>query len=148
MLCARGLEGTEWNYTNDDKTEFAYTDNYADSYLGFYLLNEWYDDSTYPTQYIDPSDWKASQVKSLQDKINNEDVMESCDWFVPYDLTGTDAEFLAGDSTTTINEACAKVVTGEWGEDEWNAAVQNAWDTEGKTYSAVWTEQYHAYTGK
>ena len=62
-------------------------------------------------------------------------------------MTGTEAEFLSGDSTTTINEACAKVVTGEWGENEWNAAVKQAWDSEGSIYSAVWTEQYHAFVG-
>lgn len=148
MLCARGQEGVEWNYTNDNKTEFAFADGYSDQYLGFYLLNEWYDDDTYATQYVNPDNWKETQVKKLQDKINNGKITESCDWFVPYDLTGTDAEFLAGDSSTTINEACAKVIMGDWGEAKWNDAVQKAWNSEGKIYSAAWTKQYHAFIGK
>ena len=65
---------------------------------------------------------------------------------MPYDLTGTEAEFLTGDSDTVINEACAKVVSGQWGESEWKSAVEEAWNTEGKIYSEVWTEQYHAFT--
>ena len=147
MLCARGEEGVTWNYVDDTKAEFKLVDNYSDLYLGVYLLNEWYDDDTYCSQYIDPANWKASQVKALQTKINSLDIVEACDWFVPYDMTGTEAEFLSGDSNTTINEACAKIVTGEWGEDEWNAAAKQAWDAEGNIYSAVWTEQYHEFVG-
>lgn len=145
MLCARGEEGVTWNYVDDTKSEFKLVDNYSDLYLGVYLLNEWYDDATYCSQYVDPDNWKSVQVRKLQDKINSLDIVESCDWFVPYDMTGTEAEFLSGDSDTTINEACAKVVTGEWGEEEWNAAVKQAWESEGSIYSAVWTEQYHEF---
>ena len=132
---------------DSSKEEFKLADDYSNKYLGFYLFNEWYDDSVYSDQYIDPDNWKTTQVKALQDKINSLDIIESCDWFVPYDLSGTEAEFLTGDSNTIINEACAKVVTGEWGESEWNQAVQNAWDSEGEVFSRVWTEQYHAFVG-
>ena len=147
MLCARGLEGSTWEYVDSSKEEFKLADDYSNKYLGFYLFNEWYDDSVYSDQYIDPDNWKTTQVKALQDKINSLDIIESCDWFVPYDLSGTEAEFLTGDSNTIINEACAKVVTGEWGESEWNQAVQTAWDSEGEVFSRVWTEQYHAFVG-
>lgn len=147
MLCARGLEGSTWNYADDTKEEFVLTDDYSAKYMGFYLFNEWYDDSTYSDQYIDPENWKSVQVKALQDKINTLETTDSCDWFVPYNLTGTEAEFLTGDSDTIINEACAKIVIGEWGEEEWNQAVQSAWESEGKVYSSVWTEQYHAFVG-
>lgn len=147
MLCARGLEGSTWEYVGDTKEQFKLADDYANNYLGFYLFNEWYDDDVYADQYIDPNNWKSTQVKALQDKINTLDILESCDWFVPYDLSGTEAEFLTGDSNTIINEACAKVVTGEWGEEEWNQAVNTAWTSEGEIYSRVWTEQYHAFVG-
>ncbi len=146
MLCAHGFEGTEWSYADDSKKEYVLADNYADSYLGFYLLNEWYDETTYAAQYVNPEEWKPVQIKELQDKINSLETIEACDWFVPYDLTGTEAEFLTGDSDTVINEACAKVVSGQWGESEWKSAVEEAWNTEGKIYSEVWTEQYHAFT--
>src|SRR5699024_5925463 len=119
----------------------------SDRYLGLYMLTEWYDTELYARQYVDSDIWKDVQVDKLQSKINTLDVIESCDWFVPYDFTGTEAEFLAGDSDTIINEACAKVVTGEWGEEEWNNAVETAWNTEGSVYSSVWTEQYHAFIG-
>ncbi len=146
MLCAHGFEGTEWSYADDSKKEYVLADNYAESYLGFYLLNEWYDETTYAAQYVNPEEWKPVQVKELQDKINSLETIEACDWFVPYDLTGTEAEFLTGDSDTVINEACAKVVSGQWGEAEWKSAVEEAWNSEGKIYSEVWTEQYHAFT--
>lgn len=147
MLCARGLQGSTWDYVDETKEEFKLADDYANNYLGFYLFNEWYDDDTYSDQYIDPDNWKSVQVKALQDKINTLDIIESCDWFVPYDLNGTEAEFLTGDSDTIINEACAKIVTGEWGEEEWNQAVASAWASEGEIYSGVWTKQYHDFVG-
>lgn len=147
MLVCRGLEGSTWSYVDDTKEEYALPGDYSDRYLGFYLLNEWYDDNTYSDQYIDPENWKDVQVDDLRTKINGMEVIESCDWFVPYNLTGTEAEFLTGDSDTIINEATAKIALGEWGEEEWNQAVQTAWETEGQIYSKVWTEQYHAFVG-
>lgn len=147
MLVVRGIQGETWNYVDDTKAEFELVDNYSDMYLSFYMLNEWYDDDVYSNQYVDPNNWKTSQVKALQDKINTLEIIESVDWFVPYSMVGTDAEFLVGDSDTMINEACAKIVTGEWGEDEWNATVQQAWESEGKIYSSVWTTQYHGFVG-
>ncbi len=147
MLCAFGLEGSTWEYTDASQKEYLLAPDYGDNYLAFYLLNEWYDDAVYPNKFISEDDWRSLQVKGLQDKINTMNVMDACDWFVPYDMTGTEAEFLAGDSDTTISEACAKIVTGEWGEAEWNNAVQSAWNTEGHIYSAVWTEQYHDFVG-
>lgn len=145
MLCAHGIEGNEWSYADDTKEEYILADDYADNYLSFYLLNEWYDDDTYSDKYVDPGIWKSVQVKTLQDKINSLETIESCDWFVPYDLAGTEAEFLTGDSDTVINEACAKVVLGEYGEEQWDAAVEDAWNSEGSIYSEVWTEQYHSF---
>lgn len=145
MLTLRGVEGSEWEYTNESKTEYNLLEGNSDRYLGLYQLNEWYDDTVYPVQYVSEENWRPFQQKKLQDKINTLDVIAPCDWFVPYDLTGTEAEFLVGDSDTTINEACAKVVTGEWGETEWNNAVKSAWESEGKIFSKVWTEQYHAF---
>lgn len=147
MLCTYGREGVEWEWTDETETEFRLLDGYSDRYLGLYMLTEWYDTELYARQYVDSDIWKDVQVDKLQSKINTLDVIESCDWFVPYDFTGTEAEFLAGDSDTIINEACAKVVTGEWGEEEWNNAVETAWNTEGSVYSSVWTEQYHAFIG-
>lgn len=145
MLCAHGIEGEDWSYTDDSKEEYALSDTYSETYTSFYLLNEWYDDDVYSDQYVDPEIWKDVQVDNLRTKINSMEVIESCDWFVPYDLTGTEAEFLTGDSDTTIDETCARIVTGEWGEEDWNNAVQTAWETEGQIYSEVWTEQYHAF---
>lgn len=147
MLCTYGREGMEWEWTDESKTEFKLLDGYADRYLGLYMLTEWYDDAMFPTKFVNPESWKDVQVDALQSKINTLEIMESCDWFVPYDFTGTEAEFLAGDSETIINEACAKIVTGEWGEEEWNQAVETAWNSEGNVYSNIWTEQYHAFVG-
>lgn len=64
---------------------------------------------------------------------------------MPYDLNGTDAEYLTNDADTLIKEAMEKALVGELTEDEWNQTVQTAWEIDGQIRSAVWTEQYHAF---
>lgn len=53
---------------------------------------------------------------------------------------------LNNDADTIIEEAAAKVVSGEFGQSEWENAVKTAWDTDGTVRSKVWTEQYKAFT--
>ena len=74
------------------------------------------------------------------------EVAETFDYYIPYDFTGTEAEMLNNDADTIIEEAAAKVVSGEFGQSEWENAVKTAWDTDGTVRSKVWTEQYKAFT--
>ena len=45
----------------------------------------------------------------------------------------------------TIDEAVEKALVGELDENGWKAAVETAWETDGKIRSEVWTKQYHAF---
>ena len=67
------------------------------------------------------------------------------DYYVPYDLNGTDAEFLTDDAYTLIDEAMEKALVGELTEEQWNETVATAWEIDGQIRSAVWTEQYNNF---
>ena len=43
-------------------------------------------------------------------------------------------------------EAMEKALVGQLTEAEWNETVNTAWEIDGQIRSAVWTEQYHAFT--
>ncbi|MBQ4579205.1 MAG: hypothetical protein IJA83_00960, partial [Clostridia bacterium] len=70
------------------------------------------------------------------------------DYYVPYDLNGTDAEFLTDDATTLIKEAMEKALVGELTEAQWYETVETAWEIDGQIRSAVWTEQYKSFVGE
>lgn len=148
MLCAYGIEGTHWEYTNDSKSEYVLLPNSNEKYVAFYLLNEWYDYTVFPAPYIDPENYIDVTTNELRNKINKMQTIESFDYFVPYDFTGTEAEMLSDDAASLIDETCSRIVLGEYGEAQWKDAVNTAWEIDGKIRSAVWTQQYHAFVGE
>ena len=148
MLCAYGIEGTHWEYTNDSKSEYVLLPNSNEKYAAFYLLNEWYDYTVFPAPYIDPENYIDVTTNELRNKINKMQTIESFDYFVPYDFTGTEAEMLSDDAASLIDETCSRIVLGEYGEAQWKDAVNTAWEIDGKIRSAVWTQQYHAFVGE
>lgn len=150
MLCTYGIEGEHWEYADDTKTTFRLLDGYSEKYnKGYYQLQEWFDESIYPAQFVDETDYSAYSISKMQKTINNGiATVEAFDYFVPYDLTGTDAEMLNNDAETMIEEAAAKVINGEYGEADWDKAVKTAMEIDGSIRSRVWTEQYHEFTGE
>lgn len=146
MLCTYGIEGKHWEYANEEKTQFTKLEASA-NYYGFYALNEWYDYSLYPVEKVDENNYISKQADKLRQKILTLDHVIEVDYYVPYDFTGTDAEMLSNDGDVLIEEAVAKSISGEWGETDWNKAVETAWKVDGSIRSKIWTEQYNAFVG-
>ena len=149
MLCTYGIEGEHWEYTDDSKTTFRLMDGYGDKYnKGYFQIMEWFDTSKYPVEFVDEDNYSAYTIDQMQKTINDGiATVEAFDYFVPYDLTGTEAEMLNSDADTMIEEAAAKVINGEYGQEDWDAAVNTAMEIDGDIRSKVWTEQYHAFIG-
>ncbi|MEG1196699.1 MAG: hypothetical protein RSE58_14090, partial [Clostridia bacterium] len=90
--------------------------------------------------------WRTYTAWQMREQIDSGiQAIPSFDFYVPYDLNGTDAEYLTTDADTLMKEAVEKALVGELTEDEWKQTVQTAWEIDGKIRSAVWTEQYHAF---
>ena len=145
MLCTYGIEGKHWEWTDDSHKTFRRldTENYN---IGFYQFVEWFDTDIFPKEEIDQDNYRNNAIEKMQQAINRMEVAETFDYYIPYDFTGTEAEMLNNDADTIIEEAAAKVVSGEFGQSEWENAVKTAWDTDGTVRSKVWTEQYKAFT--
>ncbi|NLB90740.1 MAG: extracellular solute-binding protein [Clostridiales bacterium] len=147
MLATYGIEGDHWILSEDGKT-FTQPDGATDRYMLEYQLLEWYDYSKYPEPYVgkDTSTWRAYTAWEMRNQIDaGIQTIPRFDYYVPYDLNGTEAEFLTNDAQTLIQEAMEKALVGNLTEEEWNTVVQTAWDIDGQIRSAVWTEQYHNF---
>jgi hypothetical protein len=70
------------------------------------------------------------------------------DAHIPYNLKGTDAEFLTADGRTLIEETIVKMVTGDTPLSEWEKVLATYNKIEGDILSKVWTDQYYAFTGR
>ena len=150
MLATYGIEGDHYILTEDGEY-FTQPEGATDRYMLEYQLLEWYDYDKDPEPYFSPetSTWRQYTAYEMRNQIYaGIKAIPPFDYYVPYDLNGTDAEFLTDDANTLIHEAMEKALVGELTEDEWNQAVQTAWETDGQVRSAVWTEQYHAFVGE
>lgn len=149
MLATYGIEGDHYVLSEDGET-FTQPDGATDRYMLEYQLLEWYDYDKYPEPYFseDTSTWRAYTAWQMRNQIDaGIEAIPSFDYYVPYDLNGTDAEYLTNDADTLIKEAMEKALVGELTEAEWNQTVQTAWEIDGQIRSAVWTEQYHDFVG-
>lgn len=149
MLATYGIEGDHYILT-DDGEFFTQPEGATDRYMLEYQLLEWYDYDKNPEPYFSPetSTWRQYTAYEMRNQIYaGINAIPPFDYFVPYDLNGTDAEFLTDDANTLIQEAMEKALVGELTEDEWNQTVQTAWETDGKIRSEVWTQQYHDFVG-
>ena len=149
MLATYGIEGDHYILT-EDGNYFIQPDGATDRYMLEYQLLEWYDYSKDPQPYysLETSTWRQYTAFKMRGEIDaGITAIPPFDYFVPYDLNGTDAEFLTNDAETMIKEAMEKVLVGEMDEDGWNETVKTAWETDGSIRSAVWTEQYHDFVG-
>ena len=147
MLATYGIEGDHYVLTEDGKF-FEQPEGATDRYMLEYQLLEWYDYSKYPQPLItkENSTWRAYTAYEMRNQIDaGITAIPPFDYYVPYDLNGTDAEFLTDDAQTLIDEAMEKALVGELDENGWNEAVKTAWETDGKISSEVWTAQYHAF---
>ncbi len=132
----------------EDGKFFTQPEGATDRYMLEYQLLEWYDYSKYPQALItkENSTWRAYTAYEMRNQIDaGITAIPPFDYYVPYDLNGTDAEFLTDDAQTLIDEAMEKALVGELDENGWNEAVKTAWETDGKIRSEVWTAQYHAF---
>ena len=147
MLATYGIEGDHWVLSEDGKT-FTQPEGATDRYMLEYQLLEWYDYNKYPEPLItkENSTWRAYTAWEMRNQINDGiKAIPPFDYYVPYDLNGTEAEFLTDDATTLIKEAMEKALVGELTEAQWNETVQTAWEIDGQIRSAVWTEQYNNF---
>lgn len=149
MLATYGIEGDHYILTEDGEA-FTQPDGATDRYMLEYQLLEWYDYDKYPEPYFseETSSWRAYTAYEMRNQINDGiEAIAKFDYYVPYDLNGTDAEFLNDDAKTLIDEAMEKALVGDLTEEEWNQTVETAWEIDGSIRSAVWTEQYHNFVG-
>lgn len=149
MLATYGIEGDHYILSEDGKT-FIQPDGATDRYMLEYQLLEWYDYGKYPEPLINKenSTWRAYTAWEMRNQIDaGINYVPKFDYYVPYDLNGTDAEFLTDDAKTLMDEAMEKALVGELTEAEWNQAVQTAWEIDGQIRSAEWTKQYHDFVG-
>ena len=147
MLATYGIAGDHYVLTEDGKY-FTQPEGATDRYMLEYQLLEWYDYSKYPQPLFtrETSTWRAYTAYEMRNQIDaGIKAIPPFDYYVPYDLNGTDAEFLTDDAQTLIDEAMEKALVGELDENGWKAAVETAWETDGKIRSEVWTKQYHAF---
>lgn len=147
MLATYGIEGDHYILTEDGKM-FTQPEGATDRYMLEYQLLEWYDYNKDPEPLFskEASTWRAYTGWKMRTEINaGIDYTAAWDFYIPYDLNGTPAEFLSSDAQTLIAEAMNKALVGNLTEDEWNAAVETAWEIDGQIRSAVWTEQYHDF---
>lgn len=92
------------------------------------------------------STWRAYTAWEMRNQIDaGIKAIPPFDYYVPYDLNGTNAEFLTDDATTLIKEAMEKALVGELTEEQWYETVETAWEIDGQIRSAVWTEQYNNF---
>ncbi len=145
MLVTYGIEGEHWKYA-EDKKSFIYLPDADNRYLMHYQMIDWFDYSRYTPPMIDPNDYINFEMSEARRHIN-EDVVctPAWDYYVPYSMTGTPAEMLTNDAETLISEAVSKVIFGQYTQADWQKAVEQAWETDGKIRSQVWTEQYAPY---
>ena len=144
MLATYGIEGTHWEYVDEDKTEFKLADDVSDKYASYYQLSEWYDYDKYPTLVVSDSDYATSQMHKVQEEAESLVCEPDDDWYITYDLSGTAAENLTADAADLIVEAYTRVIKGNYEKADWDNAVQGCWESDGSIRSAVWTEQYSA----
>ena len=147
MLATYGIEGDHYILTDDGKY-FTQPDGATDRYMLEYQLLEWYDYSKDPEPYYskETSTWRAYTAWEMRNQIYaGIKAIAPFDYYVPYDMNDTDAEFLNDDAQTLIKESMEKALVGDLTEEQWNEAVNTAWDIDGKIRSAVWTEQYHNF---
>ena len=147
MLATYGIEGDHWVLSEDGET-FTQPEGATDRYMLEYQLLEWYDYNKYPEPLItkENSTWRAYTAWEMRNQINDGiKAIPPFDYYVPYDLNGTEAEFLTDDATTLIKEAMEKALVGELTEAQWNETVNTAWEIDGQIRSAVWTEQYNNF---
>ncbi len=141
MLCAYGIEGEHWQWVEEGKT-FQLLPGAFDAYNLEYLLTEWFGEDA-PVQVAYEGDYVRGTAYKLENEINETETTYAFDYYVPYSVVGTEAEMLTDDAATFIDEATTRVIYGEYSEEDWNAAVQQAWEIDGQIRSKVWTEQYH-----
>ena len=147
MLATYGIEGDHWILSEDGET-FTQPEGATDRYMLEYQLLEWYDYDKYPEPLVtkENSTWRAYTAWEMRNQIYaGIKAIPPFDYYVPYDLNGTDAEFLTDDAQTLIKEAMEKALVGELTEAQWNETVATAWEIDGQIRSAVWTEQYHNF---
>ena len=147
MLATYGIQGDHYILTEDGKA-FTQPDGATDRYMLEYQLLEWYDYSKYPEPLFskETSTWRQYTAWQMRKQIEQGiKTIPPFDYYVPYDLNGTDAEFLTDDALTLIKEAMEKALVGDLTNVEWNQTVNTAWEIDGKVRSAVWTEQYHNF---
>lgn len=144
MLATYGIEGTHWEYANEEKTEFQLADDVSEKYASFYQLSEWYDTDKYPTLIVSDSDYATSQMYKVQEEAEALICEPDDDWYMTYDLSGTPAENLTADANDLIVEAYTRVIKGNYEQSDWDSVVENCWEMDGSIRSAVWTEQYSA----
>ncbi len=150
MLATYGIAGDHFILSEDGQT-FTQPEGATDRYMLEYQLLEWYDYDKYPEPLVNQenSTWRAYTAYQMRNQIDaGISAIPPFDYYVPYDLNGTDAEFLTDDAETLIKEAMEKAMVGELTEAEWNKTVETAWNIDGQVRSAVWTEQYFAFVGK
>lgn len=147
MLATYGIEGDHYVLTEDGKM-FTQPEGATDRYMLEYQLLEWYDYSKDPEPFYskEASSWRAYTAWKMRSEIDDGiEYTAPWDFYIPYDLNGTDAEFLTADAQTLISEAMSKALVGELTEEQWNQTVNTAWEIDGSIRSAVWTEQYHNF---
>lgn len=150
MLATYGIEGDHY-ILSDDGEFFTQPDGATDRYMLEYQLLEWYDYDKYPEPLVskETSSWSAYTGWEMRNQINaGIKNIAAFDYYVPYNLNGTDAEFLTDDALTLIKEAMEKALVGELDENGWKQTVQTAWEIDGQIRSEVWTKQYHDFVGK
>ncbi len=149
MLATYGIEGTHWNMVEGTRS-FTQPEGATDGYLLEYQLLEWYDYSVNPEPYYaEDLSWRQWTAYKMRKEIaNGITAVPRFDFYVPYNLIGTEAEFLTNDASDLMKEALQKVMTGEFTQDDWSNAVALAWETDGQIRSAIWTQQYHSFVGE
>ena len=145
-LVQYGIEGTHWQWYDKENNIIELLPRAAD-YSGYYMLGNLYYYPLMPTIHV--SAGKDYEYQQLQKQIrDNFNMVPAFDAIISYDYVNTDAEFLTNDGYTMIEEALTKMVLGQMSIDEWDNVIASYKALEGDIYSAVWTEQYNAASGK
>jgi len=140
-----GIENDHWSW-NQDKSAVVVTASGLARYQDYYSLANTYWEEIMPKLITSQDNMVQYQMYNLIDQIKGFKASNyPFDSQVPYNVKGTDAEFLTADGNTLINETVTKMVIGQMPLSEWPRIQAQYNAIEGDILSKVWTDQYYAF---
>ena len=142
-----GLENDHWNW-NQDKSAVVVTAEGIARYQDYYSLANTYWESIMPRISTSLDNPVQYEMYSLMDQIRDFQASNyPFDAHIPYNVRGTDAEFLTADGNTLIDETVIRMVIGQMPLSEWPRVQAQYNAIAGDILSRVWTDQYYTLTG-